>query len=106
MSVSNGLNWRLALECSDIPLREGRCVLFGEQEIAVFNLGESFAAIDNRCPHKQGPLADGIVSGDKVTCPLHNLNINLKTGCALKAGEGQVRAYEVKIENQKVYIRL
>ena len=54
-----------------VPPREGRVVTSAGQEIALFNLGDRFLAIDNRCPHKQGPLADGIVSGETVVCPLH-----------------------------------
>jgi phenylpropionate dioxygenase-like ring-hydroxylating dioxygenase large terminal subunit len=61
---------RIALS-RDIPLREGRAVKVGDREIAIFNLGDRFLAVDNRCPHKGGPLADGIVSGAAVVCPLH-----------------------------------
>ena len=63
-----------------VPLREGREVLIGKRSIAVFNLGHQFLAVDNHCPHRQGPLADGIVSGSSVVCPLHAWRINLQTG--------------------------
>ena len=59
----------------------------GGQEIAIFHtLDHSFYALVNRCPHKQGPLSQGIVHGNVVTCPLHNWNISLKTGEALGDG--------------------
>ncbi len=70
---------RIAL-CDDIPLREGRAITVDNREIAIFNLGDRFLAVDNRCPHKGGPLADGIVSGAAVVCPLHAWKVNLETG--------------------------
>src|SRR6266567_3699237 len=63
--------WIRIARCHDIPLREGRAVKVGNREIAIFNLGSRFLAVDNRCPHKGGPLADGIISGAAVVCPLH-----------------------------------
>jgi nitrite reductase (NADH) small subunit len=79
----------------DIPPREGRALVVGGREIAVFNLGARFLAVDNRCPHKGGPLADGIVSGHTVVCPLHAWKINLETGTVERpAGEAAcVRSY-------------
>lgn len=73
-------NWVRVTSCDSIPLREGRVVLLEGHEIAVFNLGEKFLAIENHCPHRGGPLADGIVTGDKVVCPLHARKVCLKTG--------------------------
>jgi nitrite reductase (NADH) small subunit len=72
--------WVRIAYCRDIPLREGRSVKVGAREIAVFNLGDRFLAVENRCPHKGGPLADGIVSGSTVVCPLHAWKISLETG--------------------------
>jgi nitrite reductase (NADH) small subunit len=72
--------WIRIAYCRDIPLREGRAVKVGNREIAIFNLGDRFLAIDNRCPHKGGPLADGIVSGTTVVCPLHAWKLSLEDG--------------------------
>ena len=63
--------WVKATACDNIPLREGRAVTFGGRELAIFNMGDRFLATDNQCPHKGGPLCDGIVTGDSVVCPLH-----------------------------------
>ena len=87
-----------------IPKKEGRRIACGHYEVALFNLGDEYVAIDNRCPHKQGPLADGIVSGKSVFCPLHNLKISLENGCALSGGQGRVKTYPVKIIQSKVYV--
>jgi nitrite reductase (NADH) small subunit len=72
--------WVRAARCSDIPLREGRAVQVGNRAIAIFNLGDRYLAVENRCPHKAGPLADGIVSGSTVVCPLHAWKFSLETG--------------------------
>jgi nitrite reductase (NADH) small subunit len=74
------MSWIKITEASQIPLREGRCVQVGRREIAIFHLPDRFLAIDNLCPHNQGPLCDGIVKGTTVVCPLHGWNVNLETG--------------------------
>src|SRR5262249_35826022 len=62
------MSWIRITRAENIPLREGRAVKVGDQEVAIFNLGEKFLAVNNRCPHRGGPLADGIVSGNSVVC--------------------------------------
>ena len=99
--------WFKAAQLNAIPVQEGRRVCFGSHEIALFYLGDDkFKAIDNRCPHKQGPLADGIIAGDSVFCPLHNWRISLETGCALTQGPGQVKVYPTKVLKGNVYVAL
>ena len=78
--MSDTRTWIRIAYCRDIPLREGRAAKVGNREIAIFNLGDRFLAVDNRCPHKSGPLADGIVSGTTVVCPLHAWKLSLETG--------------------------
>ena len=100
------MKWYRATEIDTIPVKEGRRVKCGKTEIALFNLGEEFLAVGNRCPHKAGPLADGIVCGKTVTCPLHNLNISLETGYALHGEKGKVKVYPTKVSDGKVYIAI
>ena len=104
MEAKKIIKWYPAIELGMIPEKEGRRVSFSGHEIALFNLGSEYLAVDNRCPHKQGPLSDGIVSGKAVFCPLHNLKINLENGCAVNGGTGQVKTYPVKIIRNKVCI--
>ena len=101
---SPSLAWHYVAECTDIPLREGRRVRYGTHDVALFNVGETFLAVDNRCPHRQGPLADGIVAGRAVFCPLHSWKISLENGCALSGGEGSVKTYPVSVSDGKVYV--
>ena len=78
------MKWIRITQAENIPLREGRSVRIGDDEIAIFNLGDRYVAVDNSCPHRGGPLCDGIVSGDTVVCPLHGWKISLDTGAVLK----------------------
>ena len=96
--------WYAVAELSEIPLKEGKRVAWNDFDVALFNLGEEFLAVDNQCPHRGGPLADGIVAGSAVFCPLHNWKFNLKNGCALSGGPGKIKTYPVKVINGLVCI--
>ncbi len=98
------MKWVPVAEIGSIPAKEGRRVSCGDHEVALFNLGNEYLAVDNRCPHKAGPLADGIVAGRAVFCPLHNWKVSLETGCALSGGKGQVKKYPVRALGEKVCI--
>lgn len=90
----------------DIPYLEGRRVTLGGVAVAVFRTEHGFAAIGAACPHRGGPLADGIVSDRCVTCPLHNRRIDLQTGAVVSGGEGSVPAYEVIERNGQLHLRV
>ncbi len=101
------MNWHLIGHISDIPLRGSRCIKTPQMTIAVFRTGEEEVyAIENRCPHKGGPLSEGIVHGNAVTCPLHNWVISLETGKALGADDGAVRTIPLRNEGGTLYIAL
>ncbi len=87
----------------DIPEGEGRVFLLNQMEIAIFRLDSTIFAVDNRCPHLAGPLADGIVTGDEVICPLHGHRFNLKTGESV-AGDGKIKTYPVLVEGEEVFM--
>ncbi len=99
-----GTPWGYVADEDSIPLGEGRRVRWKDLELALFRSPAGWFALDNACPHKAGPLADGIVAGKTVFCPLHSWKISLESGCALAGGEGQVKAYPVKVEDGRVYI--
>lgn len=98
--------WTGVALCDDIPPREGRAVKVGNREIAIFNLGDRFLAVNNRCPHRGGPLADGIVSGATVVCPLHAWKINLETGEGLNsaATSSCVEIFRTRVEHGVVFL--
>ena len=93
-------HWVQVTACENIPLREGKAVELSGRHIAIFNLGGTFLAIENRCPHRGGPLSDGIVSGSKVICPLHAWAFDLSTGSVVNHPETQacVATFAVRVE--------
>ena len=96
--------WVKVASVDTIPVQEGRRVYFEGKEFALFNLGGEFSVLDGHCPHKQGPLADGLIAGKAVFCPLHNWKISLTTGCAMTYGPGQVKVYPTKVVGKDVYV--
>ncbi len=101
--------WKKIGPLANIPVRGSRRLCFGSggKPIAVFRTGEDrvFALVDE-CPHKQGPLSEGIVSGDSVTCPLHNWVIGLDTGLAAEPDEGRTETIPVKLVGGEVFVGL
>lgn len=97
--------WLRVTPVENIPANEGRQVNLGALELAVFNLGNRFVALENRCPHQGGPIVDGIVSNlagrVTVTCPLHARRICVDSGEVLKpAGSGAcLRTLPVKVDD-------
>ncbi len=87
------------------PLGARRVKRTNGGEIAIFRTGDDqvFALLD-RCPHKGGPLSQGIVFGNKVACPLHNWNIGLDDGCAAAPDEGCVERYAVELRGAEVWL--
>lgn len=102
-------NWKNVGPLAGIPLRGARrlCTGYGGKPIAVFRTGEDqvFALVDE-CPHKKGPLSEGIISGNTVTCPLHNWVITLDDGVAVPPDEGRTEALSVRIVDGEVYVHL
>ena len=88
-----------------IPVRGARVVKTKLGCIAVFRTAEDevFATSD-RCPHKGGPLSEGIVHGTSVTCPLHNWVFDLNSGEAQGADEGRIATYPVRIEGGRILL--
>jgi nitrite reductase (NADH) small subunit len=99
-------NWTDLCALEDIPRLGARRVRrMDGVEIAVFRTTDDrvFALLD-RCPHKGGPLSQGIVFGDRVACPLHNWTIALDSGRAIAPDEGCVRRFAVRVENGRVLL--
>lgn len=89
----------------DVPLLEGRSVAVGDRRIAVFRTARGFHALDAACPHRGGPLADGLVADSCVTCPLHGWRFELRSGAALGAHPG-VAVHEVLERDGELWVRL
>jgi len=92
---------------ADIPPRGARIVRTAEYDIAVFRTADDRVfALRDQCPHKGGPLSQGIVHGHRVTCPLHDWKINLESGTAVAPDEGCAARFPVRIEGDVILLSL
>ncbi len=91
---------------NDIPAMGSRVVRVNDVEVALFRTSAGRVhAVENRCPHRGGPLSEGIVHGDAVTCPLHALTIALDTGEVCGPDPGCVRRFEVVRMGDRIGLR-
>ncbi|SMH51727.1 nitrite reductase small subunit NirD [Mesorhizobium australicum] len=101
------MDWLQIGHIDDIPRRGARCVTTPQGRIGVFRTADDQVfAIEDHCPHKGGPLSQGIVHGTSVTCPLHNWVISLETGQAQGADEGSVRTIPLRLVDGQIQIAL
>lgn len=100
-------NWIDIAALEDIPRLGSRVVKTDTVDIAVFRTAhDEVFALKDECPHRKGPLSQGIVHDATVTCPLHNWKIDLASGQAKAPDEGCSRSYPVKLENGRIYLGL
>jgi nitrite reductase (NADH) small subunit len=99
--------WLEICRLEDIPRLGARVVERADGNIAVFRTQDDRVfALDDRCPHKGGPLSQGIVFDHKVACPLHDWVIDLEKGAAVPPDEGCTHSYPVRVEDGVVYLSL
>ena len=99
--------WIEIVALEQIPLLGARVIKAPNMNIAVFRgSNDQVYAIRDACPHKNGPLSQGIMHGNTVTCPLHNWKIDLTSGQALAPDEGCTNIFAVTVENGMVYLQL
>ena len=92
-----------ACRVDDVPPGEGRAITLDGRPIAIFRSAGGWFALDAVCPHRGGPLADGIVCDSAVICPLHERRFDLVTGAALTTGDG-VAAHAVDVRGDRVFV--
>jgi len=98
--------WKPICWVAEIPVLGARRVARAKgMDVAVFRNDQDqvFALLD-RCPHKGGPLSQGIVFGTSVACPLHNWTIGLDTGCAQAPDEGCAQPFRLRVDNGQVFL--
>ena len=90
---------------NDVEPGHGKVVYADDMEIALFNIDGKFYAIDNACKHRGGPLGEGDVDGDIVTCPLHGWQYNVTNGTCITM-PAHVQSFEVKVEGNDVLVNV
>jgi nitrite reductase (NADH) small subunit len=108
VDVVNIVKWFEVCAVEDIPVLGARVLRReGQIDIAIFrNTEDKIFALQDECPHKKGPLSQGIVFGERVACPLHNWTIGLADGCALEPDTGCTPSYPIQVINGRVRIAL
>jgi nitrite reductase (NADH) small subunit len=100
-------DWIKVCALEDIVPQGSRVVASGQGDIALFRTADDQVfGLHDRCPHKGGPLSQGIVHGATVTCPLHGFRIGLADGAALAPDKGCARRFEVKLDGGAVWLQL
>lgn len=100
-------NWTKIGPLDEIKPLGARVIKRASGDIAVFRAeSDEVFALDNKCPHKGGPLSDGIVHGCRITCPLHNWVMELETGVAVAPDEGETKTWPVKVEGGVIFVKL
>jgi nitrite reductase (NADH) small subunit len=100
------MSWIDVGALDDIPPLGARVLKTRLGCVALFRAeGDRVFATSDRCPHKGGPLSDGIVHGTKVTCPLHNWVFSLETGEAQGADTGRIATFPVRVEDGRIHVQ-
>ena len=90
----------------DFVSGQGKMVVVNGRHVALFRLGDDFHAIDNLCLHKAGPLCEGQIDNDVVTCPWHGWSYEIKTGTLVQDPRVAVSCHEIRIDADQVLVRL
>ncbi len=99
------MDWLQIGNMEDIPRQGSRVVQTSSGEVALFRtVDDHVFALNNKCPHKGGPLSQGIVHGKRVTCPLHNWVIDLESGVAVAPDQGCAHRHEVRVAQGVVFL--
>jgi nitrite reductase (NADH) small subunit len=101
------MSWTKICPLNEIPKLGSRVVRTENKDIGIFRTEDDRVfALNNSCPHKGGPLSQGIVYGDKVACPLHSWKISLVDGKAEEPDVGETACYQIKVEDGVVYLEV
>ncbi|MGH8354094.1 MAG: nitrite reductase small subunit NirD [Pseudomonas sp.] len=101
------MSWLDICALEEINQLGSRIVAGPKGDIALFRTSaDEVFALDDRCPHKGGPLSQGLIYGKRVACPLHNWQIELESGAAVAPDVGCAHRHEVKVENGRVLLAL
>ncbi len=94
-----------AIDAADLAPGETATATVNGTELAIVNLNGEFHAMDNLCPHQEGPLGDGFVQGDAIVCPLHYWEFDIKSGEYLDDPTTCLKKYETKVEGGSVFVK-
>lgn len=104
-AAAGGAEWQRVAGLSDIPDGGSKLVYYRGEQVALFNLGGEILAVSNRCPHANGPLADGRLDGEAVSCPYHGSRFDLRTGQPERGPASRpVNVFRVRVDDGAVHL--
>jgi len=99
-------DWIEVCALDEVPAGGARRLHAGGTVIALIRPdSERVYALEDRCPHKGGPLSEGLVAGDRVACPLHGQCVELATGAVIAPDEGRVRSFGLRVDAGRIWLR-
>jgi len=98
--------WIHAAKTNELKPGQAKIISAGDRDIALFNVDGTFHAIDNLCPHRGGPLGDGVLEGRVVACPWHGWRFDVTTGNSPVMPSVSVDKFEVAIEGDNVKVKV
>ena len=105
--LSDKQNWHRVASVAEIEVDEALAVSVGDIEIALCNVDGTIYAINNICTHEYASLADGLIEGDAIECPLHQAQFHIPTGKVLSSpAEVDLETYPVRVEGDEVYVQV
>ena len=99
-------SWIRAAGVSEVPGGTGLVVDVEGREVALFRVGEAVYAVENMCPHREGPLGEGDLEGEVVTCPFHAWEINVRTGEVVYNPSVKAVTFPCRVEGDDVFVEL
>ncbi len=99
-------NFVKVAQTSDIPAGQGKCIEVEGQRIAIFNVDGSYYALDDICPHQGGPLGEGELDSNVVTCPWHGWEFDVTTGVNRDDPDVQQQQFSVKVEGDDILVEV
>ena len=93
-------------EVNDLKPGECKIVIAGDRELTLCNVGGTFHAIDNTCPHRGGPLGEGVLESTVITCPWHGWRFDVTTGQSPVLPTAKVETFEVAVDGNDVKVRI
>jgi NAD(P)H-dependent nitrite reductase small subunit len=99
-------NFVKVAEFGDLPDDTGMVVEAGGQEIALFKVGVEVYALENECPHREGPIGEGELEDDVVTCPWHAWQVNVRTGEVVYDPRLCAKTFRCRVEDGAVYVEI
>ena len=91
-------------DVAGVPPGSSRVVAVGRYDVALFNVGGTFYALENACPHQGGPMVDGWIMGHTVSCPWHAWCFDMRTGRMTLGDFAVIPCFDVRVEQDGVYL--